>query len=148
MHSNTSRMGLMIGVLLIIGGGMATLGIPTSPWSTTAVVEAQVGDFRGFHKTFPAQTAVGATATTGLMRGLPINHTAELIVTGAPTTCTYRLQGSRDGITWFNLSAADVSCVATTVAFESNKPAVTVRGNLVTLTGGTAPTITLKYIGK
>lgn len=111
-------------------------------------LEAQAGDFRGFQKTFVTQTAVGATATSGLMRGVPIAHTAELIVTGAPATCTYRLQGSRDGVTWFNLSAADLVCTASTVGFENGKPAVTVRGNLLTLTGGTTPSVTLKYIGK
>ena len=111
-------------------------------------LEAQAGDFRGFQKTFVTQSATGATATSGLMRGIPVWHTAELIVTGAPATCTYRLQGSRDGTTWFNLSAADVTCTTTTVAFESGKPAVSVRGNLLTLTGGTAPTVTLKYVGR
>lgn len=111
-------------------------------------VEAQIGDFRGFQKTFTAQTAVGATATSGLMRGIPIAHTAELVVTGAPTGCTYRLQGSRDGVTWFNISAADITCTSSTVAFENGKPAVSVRGNLLTLTGGTTPSVTLKYIGK
>lgn len=111
-------------------------------------LEAQAGDFRGFQKTFVAQTVVGVTATSGLMRGVPVWHTAELIVTGAPATCTYSLQGSRDGVTWFTISAAPITCTATTVAFESGKPAVSVRGNLLTLTGGTAPTITLKYIGK
>lgn len=113
-----------------------------------APTEAQVGSFIGYQKTFTAQTTVGATASAGNIRGIAINHTAELIVTGAPATCTYRLQGTRDGVTWFNISAADITCTSTTVAFEANKPAVTIRGNLVTLTGGTSPTITLKYVGR
>lgn len=110
--------------------------------------EAQLGDWRGFQKTFVTQSATGATASSGLMRGLPVNHTSELIVTGGPATCTYSLQGTRDGVTWFTISASAITCTSTTVAFEANKPAVSVRGNLLTLTGGTAPTVTLKYIGK
>lgn len=107
----------------------------------------QVGSFQGFHRAFTAQTAVGAT--TGVaMKGIPIQHTIELIVTGAPATCTYSLQGSRDGTTWFTISASAITCTSTTVAFEANKPTVYVRGNLLTLTGGTAPTVTLKYIGR
>lgn len=116
-------------------------------WFETSL-EAQSGDFRGFQKTFTTQSATGATATSGLMRGIPVSHTAELIVTGGPAGCTYRLQGTRDGTTWFNISAADITCTATTVAFETGKPAVSVRGNLLTLSGGTAPTVTLKYIGR
>lgn len=111
-------------------------------------VEAQAGDFRGYQKTFTTQNATGATASSGLMRGIAINHAIELIVTGAPATCTYRLQGTRDAVTWFNISAADITCTTTTVSFEANKPTVQVRGNLLTLTGGTAPTVTLKYIGR
>ena len=147
-----------INASMIASGEMSTISGPVydtewlvpslRSWLAPRVVEAQTGDFRGFQKTFTAQTAVGATASSGLMRGVPVAHTAELIVTGTPTTCTYRLQGSRDGVTWFNISAADITCTATTVAFENGKPAVTVRGNLLTLTGGTSPTITLKYIGK
>jgi hypothetical protein len=111
-------------------------------------VEAQTA-FPGLQKTFTTQTATGATAAGFTQtRGIPVNHTAELIVTGAPATCTYRLQGTRDGTTWFDISASAITCTTTTVAFEANKPAVNVRGNLVTLTGGTSPSVTLKYIGK
>lgn len=110
-------------------------------------VQAQVGWFQGIHRTFTTQTATGAT-TALTPRGIPTHHTAELIVTGAPTGCTYRLQGSRDGTTFFNISASDVTCTSTTVAFEANKPTVHIRGNLLTLTGGTSPSVTLKYVGR
>lgn len=133
---------------LTVMGVLLALMMMISVITPTPTVEAQAGDFRGFQKTFTAQTAVGATISSGQMRGVAVWHTIELIVTGAPATCTYRLQGTRDGITWFNISAADITCTATTVSFESGKPAVQVRGNLLTLTGGTSPTITLKYIGR
>lgn len=116
-------------------------------------VAAQANYFAGITKTFATQSATGATSatlfsSTARIPGMPTHHTAELIVTGGPAACTYRLQGSVDGTTWFNISAADVTCTSTTVAFESNKPAKNIRGNLLTLSGGTAPTVTLKYAGK
>ena len=116
-------------------------------------LEAQTNNFAGINKTFVAQTATGATSTTlfsstARVPGVPINHTAELIVTGAPATCTYRLQGTSDNTTWFDISASAITCTSTTVAYEANKPAKNIRGNLVTLTGGTAPTVTLKYVGR
>jgi len=113
-------------------------------------VEAQGAGFQGFHKTFTTQSATGATSAAAAngLRGIPVNHTIELITTGAPATCTYQLQGSRDSTTWFNMSAAAITCTSTIVAWEANKPVVNVRGNLLTLTGGTAPTVTLKYVGR
>lgn len=95
--------------------------------------------------TFAAQNATGQT--TGFLAST-FNHAIELIVTGSPSTCTYRLQGSIDNSTWFNISASDITCTSTTVAYEVDKPVVYVRGNLATLSGGTAPTVTLKYAGR
>jgi hypothetical protein len=137
MRRNTYVIALIAFIAVIF-----SFGTPPEP------LEAQAGG-AGYHRTFTAQTAVGATSASGTLKnGIAINHTAELVVTGAPATCTYRLQGSRDGSTWFDISASAITCTTTTVAFEANKPAVQIRGNLVTLTGGTAPTITLKYIGR
>lgn len=96
---------------------------------------------------FASQNATGATAAI-----IPDNalktHSIQLIVTGGPAGCTYRLQGSNDGgTTWFNVSQADITCTATVNAFEVDKPAARLRGNLLTLSGGTAPTVTLHYVG-
>jgi hypothetical protein len=113
----------------------------------SAPVEAQVGGFVGYHATATAQTAVGATSAIS-MRGIATNHSIGLVVTGAPATCTYRLQGSRDGTNWFDISASAITCTSTILSTEANKPFPRVRGNLVTLTGGTAPTVTLHYVGK
>jgi hypothetical protein len=130
---------------------LAVLGLISVGTRLEPIAEAQSSPaayFSGYQKTFTAQTTTGATASSGTMRGISVNHTIELIVTGAPAGCTYRLQGTRDAVTWFNLSASDITCTSTTVSFESNKPTVQVRGNLVTLSGGTSPTVTLKYVGK
>lgn len=133
-------LGIALTALVLLGYGSVTrFGEP---------LDAQTGQFAGFQKTFTTQTATGATASAGNIRGIAVSHAAELIVTGAPATCTYRLQGTRDGTTWYNISASDITCTSTTVSFETGKPAVSVRGNLITLTGGTAPTVTLKYVGR
>ena len=140
-RKSSGIIGLLVLTACILGGMLFS-----------APVEAQ-NTFRGISKTFTAQTAVGQTtgyavASAGAQAGIPVNHTIELITTGAPSGCTYRLQGSSDGTTWFNISAADITCTSSTVSFEANKPAKYVRGNLLTLTAGTSPTVTLKYIGK
>lgn len=74
-------------------------------------------------------------------------HTFQLVVTGTPTACAYRLQGSNDkGITWFNLSDNDVLCLASTVGFEKDRPVALVRGALFTLSG--LATVSMHYVGK
>lgn len=158
VYMRLKLIGTILGLALLAGYGLGTtLPAPFvkggAPHSLREMIEptleAQVGDFRGFQKTFPAQTAVGQTASSGLMRGIAIFHTIELITVGGPVACTYRLQGTRDGTTWFNISAADITCTTTSITFESAaKPAVQVRGNLLTLSGGTTPSVTLKYIGR
>lgn len=112
-----------------------------------APLEAQSDSFRGFNRAFTAQTTTGAT-TGYAMRGIATTHTAHVIVTGGPATCTYRIQGSRDGTNWFNISGSDITCTATATQFTTGAPTVYIRGNLLTLTGGTSPTVTLHYIGK
>ena len=142
--------------LLMLGGLLSrTPDLPgsfePSAFSLYDALEAPLNaqaPFPGYHRSFTAQTATGQTSSSGQIRGVVVNHTIELITTGGPSGCTYRLQGTRDAVTWFNISSADITCTSTTVAFEANKPAVQVRGNLLTLTGGTAPTVTLKYIGR
>lgn len=131
-----------IALLLVLV--LAMIGYTVS--KHTESVEAQ--EFQGTSHLFAAQSVTGATTGTGGLRGTPVNHTIHLVVTGAPTGCTYRLQGSRDGTTWFNISASDITCTTTATAFETNKPTRHVRGNLLTLTGGTAPTVRLHYIGR
>lgn len=130
--------------VLIALVGLVGLGYT---WLTpSSEVEAQT--FQGFTRTFTTQTATGATASSGALRGTPVNHAINLVVTGGPATCTYRLQGSANGTTWYNISAADITCTSSATAFEANKPTRYVRGNLLTLTGGTTPTVTLQYVGR
>jgi hypothetical protein len=96
---------------------------------------------------FTAQTATGATSALAVDTGAR-THNSQLIVTGGPAGCTYRLQGSNDGgTTWFNISAADITCTSTTNSVTVDVPAIRVRGNLLTLSGGTSPTVRLHYVG-
>lgn len=100
----------------------------------------------GTYNSFTAQTGTGATTSLSAPMSVLTNHSIQLVVTGGPATCTYRLQGSNDGgTTWFNISASDITCTSSTQSYETSKPARAVRGNLLTLTGGTSPTITLHY---
>jgi hypothetical protein len=94
---------------------------------------------------FTAQTATGQTASLLSNSAL---HSIHLVVTGGPATCTYRLQGSNNNTTWFDLSASDITCTSSIASYEATKPAVYVRGDLKTLTGGTTPSVTLLYAGR
>lgn len=94
---------------------------------------------------FDSQLAAGFTAP------FPVDgasmHTFQLVVTGNPTACAYRLQGSNDkGVTWFNLSDNDVPCLISTVGFEKDRPVALIRGALITLSG--LATVTMHYVGK
>jgi hypothetical protein len=100
----------------------------------------------GRYAVFTAHTATGAT-TSAVVNGT-MTHNSQLIVTGAPATCTYRLQGSNDGTNWFNISAADITCTTTINSVTVDVPTRLIRGNLLTITGGTAPTVRLYYIGR
>jgi hypothetical protein len=129
---------------------------------TTTVVQAQRAELQyilghdraqqamrpGVRNSFTAQTATGATSAFVADAGVLNVHNSQLIVTGGPAGCTYRLQGSNDGgTTWYNISASDITCTSTTNSVTVDVPAPRIRGNLLTLSGGTAPTVTLHYAG-
>ena len=102
----------------------------------------------GVRNSFTAQNATGATSAFVADSGVLSLHNSQLIVTGGPSGCTYRLQGSNDGgTTWYNISAADITCTSSINSVTVDVPAPRIRGNLLTLTGGTAPTVTLHYAG-
>ena len=87
---------------------------------------------RGATKTFTAQTTPGQTAALAV--NVPNSHSIQLVVANAPTVCTYRLQGSNDGATWYDISAGDITCTTSVQSYEQNKPTMWVRGNLLTFT--------------
>lgn len=101
---------------------------------------------RGNLRSFTALSATGSTAAF-IVNGSS-THTTQLVVTGSPTGCTGRLQGSNDsGTTWFNITAADITCTSSITSSTTGVSAYAVRFTLLTLTGGTTPTVTAHYSG-
>ena len=149
MRRNVLRILGIVGALVLFSSAIPFMLDDLTGNGPGTVLEAQGSSFAGYHTAATAQTATGQTAAISVSnKGILTSHTIGLVVTGGPSGCTYRLQGSRDGTNWFNISAADITCTSSTVAYEANKPFPRVRGNLLTLTGGTAPTVTLHYVGK
>lgn len=91
-------------------------------------------------------TGAGAQSRFGRARGL---HTMQVTVTGAPVEALVNMEGSMDkGVTWgkmgtFSLVNGNVSGDMVTAATNLQE---LVRANLVTLTGGAAPTVTATII--
>lgn len=93
---------------------------------------------------FDALNAVGVTAPQSVEGAA--KHTVMVTVSGAPSACTVNLDGSLDGVHWFDLSGPQ-SAAANTMFHIVDKPVVYVRGNLSALSGGTSPGVTISYAG-
>ena len=70
-----------------------------------------------------------------------LDAVASVALTGAPTEAQVAVEGSFDGATWFVMAAFDAALI--TEFAVPNSPVKYVRGNVLTLVGGTAPTVTL-----
>lgn len=95
---------------------------------------------------FPAQAAVGAGTGLNVAAVAPGRHTLQVAVTGSPTTCTVRLEGSLDGVSFFDLSGAQ-SCTSATMFHVADRVVLYVRPYVVSLSGGTSPTVRVRYLG-
>lgn len=93
---------------------------------------------------FAAQTAVGPTAIVSLVGNIKNNHTVEAKITGSPTVCTYRLEGSIDGSAWYPLGST-IAILTSNIWTVTSQPIRLIRCNLLTLTG--AATIQFKWTG-
>jgi hypothetical protein len=105
-----------------------------------------------WHYTWPAATSTGQVGqyivlASPLQSGGPtLSYTVDAYVTGTlPTTCTFEVQSSPDGVVW-NTGAAslsgDTSCAsasAVTVSFAF-KPVAYIRINVMALSGGDGTT--------
>jgi len=88
-----------------------------------------------------AVTVTGA-CTSAQVSNIASRITYSVVVTGAPTAVTLVVEGSIDNTSWFTL---DTSTTTTSeMRHIANKGVHYLRGNLTTLTGGTAPTVTVK----
>jgi len=98
-----------------------------------------------------AATATGVS-TSWAVRMKTRNHSVQITITGSPTEVTIDLEGSLDGNTWLSLAShvmsADELTAAAAMFHVVDKSVRYVRTNLKTLTGGTAPTVTLIYEGE
>lgn len=90
-----------------------------------------------------SQNAVGSSAPVNV-NGADL-HTLVVVPTGTVTTCTYKLQGSLDNTTWFDISTAALTCTSTVTGFENNKLARYVRGTVVTWAG--TGSVSATYMG-
>jgi len=97
-----------------------------------------------------AATATGA-GSTWVVRTIPVKHTVQAVMGGTvvATAVTVDLEGSLDNTNFFTLAshaftAAEITAEAA-MFHVVDKPIKFTRANLTTLTGGTAPTVTVKY---
>ena len=97
-------------------------------------------------KTFTTQTADGVTAEVLDLEALGVEgdrFTAQLTVTGGPSTCDYIVEGSLDN-TFFDDFSGTFSCTSSIIFHVDGKPANQLRGSLSNLTGGSSPAVQLK----
>lgn len=100
-----------------------------------------------FSSTLSATGASTAAYTTNGVNGAiqPIlNHTVSVVVTGSPSACTIRLEGSLDNSNWFDLSGSQ-SCTSSVMFHVYGKVEKYLRVNLLTWTGGTNAAVS--YLG-
>ncbi len=82
----------------------------------------------------------------------PSTYTVDWSVSGTvPTACTFRVEGSSDGVNWYGLDVASpstVSCVASNMEWIANRPVLYLRVNVVSYAGGDATTrVVFHYTG-
>lgn len=100
--------------------------------------QVQVGSLALIILNKAAATGAGSAVDLGFARG---TFTTQTVVTGAPASVSCKLQGSLDGTNWSDLTTS--TSTTGDQQYAVDKPQKYVRANLGTLTGGTAPTVTV-----
>jgi hypothetical protein len=67
------------------------------------------------------------------------SHTMFVLTTGSPSTVTVFLEGTPDGVNWFEISSITNTSL---LNIGANWPLAGVRANLTVLSGGSSPTVT------
>lgn len=97
---------------------------------------------------FAQQRTFTATLTaTGTTPGQWVEanyHTVTVVVTGSPSACTVRLEGSLDDSNWFDLSGTQTCTSNVMFSVGGPRTATYTRVNLLTWTGGTNAVITYR----
>lgn len=94
--------------------------------------------------TWTALSAAGVTSS--LATAGNDKHTLAAVIAGSPATCTMRLEGSLDNVNFFDLSGSQ-TCTSTFMFHVVDRTVTFVRGRVLTLTGGSTPTVTITYLG-
>lgn len=89
---------------------------------------------------------LGATGQSSAKQANAHLHTIQAEPSGSPTGCTVKLEGSLDGVSWFDLSG-DLTCTSAVMLHITDKPVMFVRVNLTALSGGTSPSVVVRYLG-
>jgi len=87
-----------------------------------------------------AVTATGAGASRDLEKAFA-TFDVLLFTTGSPTTVTVVLEGSHDGTNWYQIGNPAIT-LSTPHQLITGYVFRYVRANLITLTGGSSPTVT------
>ena len=96
--------------------------------------------------TWSTQDEVGVSNVLDATLESPDTHTLQYITTGSPSSATLRLEGSIDNVNWFDLSGTQ-NCASSGMFHVVNKIVLYLRVNLLSLSGGTDPTVTCTYLG-
>lgn len=108
-----------------------------------------VGGGAGLVSVVGAMGTASLTNASGVSTGTPLagdgnraraNHTLQVNASAGVTAGTIRLQGSLDGVNWFNMDTSGISVTAAGCTAEnvSNYPAAFIRAAItVAITGGT-----------
>ncbi|HYE59423.1 MAG TPA: hypothetical protein VD948_13000 [Rhodothermales bacterium] len=79
-------------------------------------------------------------------RSLPVSHRWLFTITGSPTNIRIDIEGSLDDSTWFDINCWNL--VSDGTLYIPNPQVYYARANLVTLTGGSSPTVTARlFVG-
>lgn len=97
--------------------------------------------------------------TTGAGSTIKVEHlnaktwACDIIHTGSPTAITVRIEGNQGGTTFDPIGMTSHTCTAAQLvagicAFGFDAmPAINIRANIITLTGGSSPTVTVQCTG-
>ena len=96
----------------------------------------------------PLRTLLDAATATGAgteqhLKSIPSDFTIQTLHTGSPTTVVLDIEGSIDDKNYVQI-AQHTLAAATDMFHISGKPMEWIKANITTLTGGTAPTVTVQ----
>lgn len=102
----------------------------------------------------PPVISLSAVTTTGAGNAVNFsqprrNISMQVVYTSNPSPVKVTLEGTIDGVDWFTLATFDTGAASVNkdIVQSNNFSVLSARANLVTLTGGTNPTVTASILG-